>query len=102
MEKAICQHALDRVILYLQNYGVPSSPAVCRRALALIDTCLAEVLEEQTRQELPPDCQDQPLPVGILARVFDRLPDYFDLPELKVPLQRPPIQRGSIGYGPAL
>lgn len=100
MDKAICQYALDRVMLYLQNYGVSPSPEACRRALALIDACLEEVIAADSHQR---PCQgDSALPVGVLARVFDRLPDYFDLPELNVPLQRPPIQRGSIGYGPAL
>lgn len=100
MEKAICQYALDRVMIYLRNYGISPSPAVCRQALALIDACLAETQSGQlsTRSAGPaPEA-----PTGVLARVFDRLPEYFDLPELQVPLQRPPIDRGSIGYGPAL
>lgn len=96
MEKAICQYALDRVMLYLQNYGVAPSPSVCRRALALIDDCLAE-----TGVAEPGACDSgRYLPGGVLARVFDRLPDVFDLPDLDLPVQRPPILRGSIGYGP--
>src|SRR5690554_1885401 len=97
MEKAICQYALDRVMLYLRNYGISPSPAVCRQALALIDACLAEAQNRQAQ-----NAPEQEAPTGILAQVFKRLPDYFDLPELQVPLQRPPIDRGSIGYGPAL
>ncbi|SES95365.1 hypothetical protein SAMN04487962_10326 [Marinobacter segnicrescens] len=102
MERAICQYALDRVMLYLRNYGVAPAPQVCRRALALIDECLAEVVTGQGSSVPDPCHSDTPLPGGVLALVFDRLPGYFDLPELYVPLQRPPIQRGSIGYGPTL
>lgn len=91
MEKAICQYALDRVMLYLHSYGVEPSPSVCRRALALIDECL---------QDAGQVCADGQVPLGVLAMVFDRLPQAFDLPELDLPVQRPPILRGSIGYGP--
>ena len=97
MDKAICQYALDRVMLYLQNYGIEPSPSVCRRALSLIDECLGESGVDEvgacgTERALP----------GVLAMVFDRLPRVFDLPELNLPVQRPPIQRGSIGYGPSV
>lgn len=97
MEKAICQYALDRVMLYLQSYGVEPSSAVCRRALALIDSCLEEAATREPGTE-----QATALPAGVLARVIDRLPEYFELPDLEVPPQRPPIRRGSIGYGPAI
>lgn len=96
MNKAICQYALDRVMLYLQNYGVTPSPSVCRRALSLIDECLADAGVEDAE----PGETDDTLPGGVLARVFDRLPEIFDLPDLDLPVQRPPILRGSIGYGP--
>lgn len=92
MDKAICQYALDRVILYLQNYGVEPSPDVCRRALSLIDNCL---------QDAGGHCHSDGAS-GVLALVFERLPQYFELPALNVPVQRPPITRGSIGYGPAV
>ncbi|MFW5824834.1 MAG: hypothetical protein ACOCVV_07690 [Marinobacter sp.] len=95
MEKAICQYALDRVILYLQNYGVEPSADVCRMALALIDLCLQE-----TAGEAGTCAGENRVPGGVLARVFDRLPEFFELPALDVPLQSPPIERGSIGYGP--
>ena len=98
MEKTICQYALDRVMLYLQTYGVEPSPTICRQALALIDECLAEagVAPEGS-------CGGEgSLPGGVLTRVFDRLPEVFELPELDLPVQRPPIVRGSIGYGPAV
>lgn len=97
MEKTICQYALDRVMLYLQSYGVEPSPDVCRRALALIDSCLREAVECEPGAE-----RMTALPAGVLERVIDRLPEYFELPELEVPPQRPPIRRGSIGYGPAI
>lgn len=96
MDKAICQYALDRVMLYLQNYGVKPSPSVCRRALTLIDECLADAGVADADPEEP----DPALPGGVLARVFDRLPEVFELPEPDLPVQRPPILRGSIGYGP--
>ena len=95
MDKAICQYALDRVMLYLQNYGIESSPSVCRRALGLIDDCLAE----SGADDLGACNTERALP-GVLAMVFDHLPQVFDLPELDLPVQRPPILRGSIGYGP--
>ncbi|WP_328188378.1 hypothetical protein [Marinobacter sp. OP 3.4] len=93
MEKAICQYALDRVMLYLRNYGVEPSPEVCRRALTLIDECLRDADSAAC---------DGPgaMPGGVLAMVFDRLPEVFSLPDLDLPVQRPPIRRGSIGYGP--
>jgi hypothetical protein len=97
MDKAICQHALDRVMLYLQNYGIDPSPAVCRRALGLIDDCLGESGVEDSAT-----CDTERALPGLLAMVFDRLPKVFDLPELNLPVQRPPILRGSIGYGPAV
>lgn len=99
MDKAICQYALDRVILYLQNYGVEPSPEVCRTALALIDNCLRDADWHCHSDGLS---MGNGLPGGVLALVFERLPQYFELPALNVPVQRPPITRGSIGYGPAV
>lgn len=96
MEKAICQHALDRVMLYLQSYGLEPTPSACQRALALIDHCLAEASVADREA-----CDTgRYLPGGVLVMVFERLPEVFDLPELDLPVQRPPILRGSIGYGP--
>ncbi len=96
MAKAICQYALDRVMLYLQDYGIEPSPQVCRRALALIDECLAE-----TGDCSPGTSADGApiLPGGVMEKVMDRIPAVFELPALRVPLQRPTIRRGSIGYG---
>lgn len=99
MDKAICQYALDRVILYLQNYGVEPSPEVCCKALALIDSCLQDAGGYCHSDGVP---GGSGLPGGVLALVFERLPQYFELPALNVPVQRPPITRGSIGYGPAV
>lgn len=95
MDKAICQRALDRVMLYLQSYGLEPTPSVYRRALALIDDCLSEAGVADMDA-----CDTGLLPGGVLAMVFDRLPQVFDLSEPDLPIQRPPILRGSIGYGP--
>lgn len=95
MSKAICQHALNRVMLYLGNYGVEPSPEVCCKALRLIEECLQETMQTP--------CTDSTglLSTGVIETVIDRLPREFELPALTTPLQRPPLRRGSIGYGPS-
>lgn len=80
MAKAVCQQALDRVMTYLHGYGVELTPAVCRKALRIVDDAM-----EQGNEDL-------------MGRVIDRVPEHFDLPELRAPQQRPPLKRGSIGY----
>lgn len=82
MAKALCQQALDRVIAYLRGYGIEPTTEVCRRALLVVDAALAEGSE------------------GAMTRAIDRIPDFFDLPEPHIPVQRPPLKRGSIGYFP--
>lgn len=82
MNKALCQLALDRVMAYLQEYGVEPGNDVCRRALKVVDAAL------------------EPGSDGAMERVIDLLPLYFDLSEPRVPVQRPAMHRGSIGYWP--
>lgn len=80
MARALCQQALDRVLAYLEGYGIPPTNDVCRRALQLVDSALAECSE------------------GAIARSMDLIPEYFSLPAIDVPPQRPELSRGSIGY----
>lgn len=82
MPKAICQQALDRVMAYLRGYGITPTNDVCRMALEVVDASLSEGSE------------------GVMERALDKIPDFFELPEPHVPLQRPPLKRGSIGYHP--
>ncbi len=82
MAKALCQQALDRVIAYLRGYGVELTPMVCRQALRVVDAAMEEGEN------------------GLMERVIDRVPEFFNLPELRAPLQRPALKRGSIGYLP--
>lgn len=80
MAKALCQQALDRVIAYLRGYGVELTPVVCRQALRVVDAAMEEGSDD------------------LMDRVIERVPEFFDLPELQAPMQRPPLTRGSIGY----
>lgn len=82
MAKALCQQALDRVMAYLQGYQIESTNEVCRQALQLVDAALAEGED------------------GVMERAVDKIPDYFELPEPYIPVQRPTLKRGSIGYRP--
>ena len=82
MAKVLCQQALDRVIAYLKGYGVEPTNEVCRKALRVVDVAMADGSED------------------LMARVVDRVPEFFHLPELQVPTQRPSLKRGSIGYYP--
>jgi hypothetical protein len=91
MARAHCQQALDRVITYLRTCGIQPSHAVCRRALQLVDDVFGE-------WESAGGDGAEPAITWLMERAMDRLPTYFDLPEAKVPLQSPPLQRGSIGY----
>lgn len=91
MARAHCQQALDRVITYLRTCGIPPNHVVSRRALQLVDSVFAEWEGEGT---------DSPEPAveWLIERMMDRLPEFFDLPKAAVPLQSPPLKRGSIGY----
>lgn len=81
MARALCQQALDRVIAYLRGYGVELTPRVCRQALRVVDAAMEDGGDDD-----------------LMGRVIDRVPEFFELPELQTPLQRPPLTRGSIGY----
>lgn len=80
MVRALCQQALDRVLAYLVGYGIPPTNDVCRRALQLVDLAMAEGSEDA------------------IARSMDLIPEYFSLPAIEVPPQRPELSRSSIGY----
>lgn len=82
MAKAICQHALDRVMAYLRGHDIAPTNDVCRMALEVVDAALSEGSE------------------GVMARALDKIPEFFDLPEPRVPPQAPTLERGSIGYSP--
>lgn len=82
MAKAICQQALDRVMAYLRGYDIPLTNDICRTALEVVDVALAEGGE------------------GVMERALDKIPEFFELPDIHVPPQRPQLTRGSIGYRP--
>ena len=67
---------------YLRGYGIAPTNDVCRIALEVVDGALAEGSD------------------GIMERALDKIPEYFELPEIHVPVQRPSLVRGSIGYRP--
>ncbi|MEQ5834027.1 hypothetical protein [Marinobacter sp. NFXS9] len=81
MKRAVCQQALDRLIAYLRGCGVEITSENCRKALQLVDRALAEAGSRD-----------------VMARAMDMIPEYFDLPPLAIPMQSPPLMRGSIGY----
>ena len=60
------------------------TPEVARRALRLVDSAL-----EEGEQRL-------------LARVMERLPDTFPLPEEALPPQTPPLHHASVHYADSL
>ncbi|MBS3804540.1 MAG: hypothetical protein KGY54_08325 [Oleiphilaceae bacterium] len=80
MAKAMCLYALNRVIAYLEGYGIEPEHEVCQKALRLVDCVMSEGSDQ------------------LVERAIDRIPDFFELPELTVPAQSPPMIRGSIGY----
>lgn len=81
MQKTVCEQALGRVLFYLDDCGIPLTTAHCRQALQLTEAALEAGTEAQ-----------------VYARAVDLVPDYFDLPEARIPEQQPPLYRGSIGY----
>lgn len=82
MAKALCQQALDRVMAYLRGYQIEPTNEVCRQALQLVDVALAEGEDD------------------VMQRAVDKIPQFFELPEPYIPVQRPTLKRGSIGYRP--
>lgn len=95
MDDISFQHVFSRVYGYLCEAGVEMTSERCRQMLQLIDDVMAEIGEGSSyaatdRREL----------VGhrLLKGVMDRLPEYFDIPEVGIPAVAPPLSRGSIGY----
>ena len=85
MPGILCQQALARVLVYLDDVGVELTADNCRRALGLIETVLAEGDNQDIEADLP-------------ARCFERIPDYFECPHEAIPQAGPPLKRGCIGY----
>ena len=77
------EHALARVLAYLRLCEIPLTRDVMLEALGLVQEAL---VEEGTSEDL-------------LERVMDRLPRHFALPEPRVPIAYPNLQRSSIEYG---
>lgn len=77
----ICQQALERVLTYLQEDGVPISTETCRKALLLVEGTLAE----GNGVDLP-------------ARCVERIPTHFDPVHEPIPAASPSLKRGHIGY----
>ncbi|WP_292016613.1 hypothetical protein [Marinobacter sp. HL-58] len=76
-----CQQALERVLTYLGDDGVPLTTDACRQALRLVDSALAD----GGGADLPARC------MGSIAH-------YFELPTESIPDANPPLKRGRIGY----
>ena len=83
MITTLSEHALARVLAYLRLCEIPLTRDVMLEALGLVQ----EALAEDGRSE------------DLLARVMDRLPWHFSLPEPRVPPAYPNLQRSSIRYG---
>lgn len=78
------EETLSRALTYLRLAGVTVTPEVARRVLRLVDSAL-----EDGEQRL-------------LARVMERLPDTFSLPEEDLPPQTPPLHHASVHYADSL
>ncbi|HAI90473.1 hypothetical protein [Alloalcanivorax venustensis] len=78
------EETLARALTYLRLSGIRVTPEVARRALRLVDSAL-----EEGEQRL-------------LARVMERLPDTFPLPEEALPPQTPPLHHASVHYADSL
>lgn len=78
------EETLARALIYLRLSGVAVTPEIARRALQLIDSALQD--GEQR----------------LLARVMERLPATFPLPEEALPPQTPPLNHTSIHYADSL
>lgn len=83
MITTLSEHALARVLAYLRLCEIPLTREVMLAALGLVQEALAE---DGASQDL-------------LVRVMDRLPRHFSLPDPRVPITYPNLQRSSIGYG---
>lgn len=90
MARSDSQELLDRVLAYLALSGYVMTPATERRALQLVGAVLAEAAPDGTR----------PATERLLDLAMNQLPLYFTLPRPVSPQIDPPINRGSIGYGP--
>ena len=78
------EQTLARALTYLRLSGITVTPEVARGALHLVDSAL-----EQGEQRL-------------LARVMERLPAAFPLPDEVLPPQTPPLHHVSVHYADSL
>lgn len=95
MDDISFRHIFSRVYGYLCEAGVEMTSERCRQMLQLIDEAMAEIGEGSNnivndRRELTGH--------RLLKSVMDRLPEYFAIPEVVIPVAAPPLCRGSIGY----
>ncbi|MGO2137362.1 hypothetical protein [Marinobacter sp.] len=95
MDDISFQHVFSRVYGYLCEAGVEMTSERCRQMLQLIDDAMAEIGEGSSNT-----ATDRRELVGhrLLKSVMDRLPEYFAIPEVSIPVAAPPLCRGSIGY----
>ena len=78
------EQTLARALTYLRLSGITVTPEVARGALHLVYSAL-----EQGEQRL-------------LARVMERLPAAFPLPDEVLPPQTPPLHHVSVHYADSL
>lgn len=81
MPKSLCQHALERVLTYLDDDGVDLTTDTCRQALRLVEAALTQ----NAGQDL-------------LGRCIGSIPDFFERSYYHIPDASPPLKRGRIGY----
>tara|TARA_R110000851_G_scaffold308091_1_gene466870 strand:- start:2806 stop:3063 length:258 start_codon:yes stop_codon:yes gene_type:complete len=79
------EETLARALTYLRLSGITVTPEVARGALHLVDSALEKGGEQR-----------------LLARVMERLPDTFPLPEEVLPPQTPPLHHASVHYADSL
>lgn len=100
MEDISFQHVFSRVYSYLCEAGVDMNSDRCRQLLQLIDDAVAEAgkcADGTTTAETSPGSTTLN-GHRLLESAMDRLPQYFTLPEARIPLAAPALSRGSIGY----
>ncbi|MBK1871772.1 hypothetical protein FE848_00900 [Marinobacter sp. 1-3A] len=100
MEDISFQHVFSRVYSYLCEAGIEMTSERCRQLLQLIDDAVAEVGESANQTASAETFHGSPTLGGhrLLRSAMDRLPEYFTLPEVRIPTPAPDLCRGSIGY----
>lgn len=103
MDDISFQHVFSRVYGYLCEAGVEMTSERCRQMLQLIDEAMAEISHSSINSSINSSSNsdtDRRELTGhrLLKSVMDRLPEYFAIPEVNIPVAAPPLFRGSIGY----